>query len=194
MRINWLVLIFSASIASCTRDITSETEELQAADSVDSTPIKYKANCLAYLTADKDFLDRWTIAAGTIWEDTVAAITAQDEAALRLLEIREQGRWKNFIDRWKELEAAPGYVEDPSREIYDSALVARDVAFREALGYDEIVAQLVVDYIETYASSGHDIDSFDVDIVFKVAAHERQTDCPLLGIPGFGEPLEIIAD
>ena len=64
MRISWLVLIFSASIASCTRDITSQTEELQAVDPVDSIPLNYKANCLAYLTADKTFLDRLTMIQG----------------------------------------------------------------------------------------------------------------------------------
>ena len=58
MRINWLILIFIALTASCTRDVTSETEESQEADAADSIPVKYEANCLAYLTADKAFLDR----------------------------------------------------------------------------------------------------------------------------------------
>ena len=193
MRISWLVLILIASNASCTRDITSETEELQAADLAEPIPAKYETNCLAYLTADKAFHDRW-ILGNNIWQETAAAIRVQDEAALRLLETREEGRWKSFIDLFKVLEAAPVSADDPSREMHDLALAARQTAFREALGRDKIVAQFVAEYIETYASSGHDIEGFDVDIVFKVAAYERQTNCPLLGMPVLLEPLEIIAD
>ncbi len=158
-------------------------------------PIKYETNCLAYLTADKAFLDRLTITED-IWAEVAAAVRAQDEAALRLLETREEGRWKNYIDRWKELDA----MDDPSIEdfedieVYSSAQDARRATFTELWVEASDVAQFIADYIEVYASSGHDIEGFDVNLVFKVAAHEHQTDCPLLGIPGLREPLEIIAD
>ena len=196
MRINWLILTFIALTASCTRDISSETEESQEADAAVSIPIKYEANCLAYLTADKSFHDQWTRPKNVIQREIFAAIETRDEAALRILEDREQGRWKNFIARSQELDAIPRPVrtDDPSREIYDSAVAARQAAIEEASGYDSFVVRLIADYVEAYASSGHDVEGFDMDIIFKVAAHERQTHCPQLAMYGLMEPLEIIAD
>lgn len=54
-------------------------------------------------------------------------------------------------------------------------------------------ARLLAAYVETYAASRHDVAGYDAELIFKAAAHERQTAYPILGIAGYIEPLEYLA-
>ena len=159
------------------------------AAAIASTPPAEAADCLAYLAADRSFHEK-RAANGPIFRAVGDALEAQDE-----------GRWKAFIESWRKLnqasweaayaEAKAAYAE--TTVAHDAALAARDVAYKEAWGYDAAAARLVAAYVETYAASGHDVAGYDVGLIFKAAAHERQTACPVLGIPGWLEPLEHLA-
>lgn len=220
------------------------------AAAIASTPPAEAADCLAYLAADRSFHEK-RAANGPIFRAVGDALEAQDEAGLHALEVRDEGRWKAFIESWRKLnqaswktayaeakavadaawndyeaasaeartaiveaedvydaalaarnaawndwetayaEAEAAYAE--TTVAHDAALAARDAAHKEAWGYDAAAARLVAAYVETYAASGHDVAGYDVGLIFKAAAHERQTACPILGIPGWLEPLEHLA-
>ena len=127
-----------------------------------STPPAAAApDCLAYLAADRSFHEK-RAANGPIFRAVGDALEAQDEDGLHALEVRDESRWKAFIESWRKsnqaswkavyAEAKAAYAK--TTVAHDAALAARDAAYKEAWGYDAAAARLVAAYVETYAASG----------------------------------------
>ena len=62
-------------------------------------------DCLGYLAADKAFHDRMVVHQPIV-RAVGQALEAEDEVALRALELQDEGRWKAFIESWKKLNRA----------------------------------------------------------------------------------------
>ena len=150
----------------------------------------------------KVFIERWRTLEKARWRTAYEeAVAARDAAwndyqaispyALSSTEAKaaSDGAWND----WKAADDVAQVAFDVSHTAHDVALTARETAYKEAWGYEAAAARLVAAYVETYAASGHDVTGYDVGLIFKAAAHERQTACPILGISGWIEPLEHLA-
>ena len=123
-------------------------------------------------------------------DEVLAALKIHNAIPLPLLSgaARDEARVARAA-AWNDYEAASAKADAAQA----AARAAHDAAYKEAWGYDAAAAGLIAAYIRIYAAAGHDVEGHDAELIFQVAAHERQTACPVLGIPGWLEPLEILA-
>lgn len=123
-------------------------------------------------------------------DEVLAALKIHNAIPLPLLSgaARDEARVARAA-AWNDYEAASAKADAAQA----AARAAHDAAYKEVWGYDAAAAGLIAAYIRIYAAAGHDVEGHDAELIFQVAAHERQTACPVLGIPGWLEPLEILA-
>ena len=95
------------------------------------------------------------------------------------------------------VQAAEREVEYLSRQLEAleasrANLIAVNAAWRDAWA-PAARGQLVAAYAEAYAAGGRDVEGFDIEAVFPLAAQERRAACPPVRNPELPEPLEFLA-